>query len=518
MNQVKIKVIGVGGGSGNAINHMINEDMTNVDFIVANTDNQALDNLSVPNKIQLGINILDGKSTLMDLNKGREAVRESIEEIKAILNGADIVILLVGLGGGTGTGAAPIIAKTAKDMGVLTVSIVTSPFKFEGRKRRRFAKEGLKVLKRESDSVIVIPIEELLSGVERNLGIKECFRMVDNVLAQAVGCISKVILSYGKNDINLDFVDIETVMSYRGLALMGIGDGSGTNAAYDAIQATIKSPLFDNISIDGAMGVLVHFYVHPDYPILKLSKAISIIEESTNEDASIVFGTTTDENMDIEEVKVTIIATGFEKNSKSVLYDESIVEDILNVPIFPRNDLKLDKVETINILWKGPFSFSDIKCTDTDTFLKKDIYTKNVQTDSYCEPTLYLVYNLIGIEWELLYIGATTGNFDIASAKEWDIGDGQDINTLLIYEGTLLNEQNISSLEKYIEIQKVEALLKNILLNPSSFSYTKIISKRMIFLRNFNIEKKLYPLLKSKYYWDGDNVYDIVERKDTKKS
>jgi len=518
MNQIKIKVIGVGGGSGNAINHMINEDMINVDFIVANTDKQALDNSSVPNKIQLGINTADGKSTQMDLNKGQEAAIESLEEIKTILSGADIILLLAGLGGSTGTGAVPIIAQAVKEIGALTVSIVTIPFKFEGRKRRKLAKEGLEELKKESDSVIVIPNEKLLSMVEKNLSIKESFRMVDDILARAVDSISKVISSHEKNDINLDFSDVKTVMSHGGLALMGTGHGSGSNAAYDAIQAAIKSPLLDNISIDGAMGVFVHFYVHPDYPIVKLNKAISIIEESTGEDASVVVGTTTDENMDIEEVKITIIATGFEQNSKSVSYDESIVEDILDVPTFSRNDLKLDKIETINILWKGPFSFTDIECTEIPAFLRKDIDTEDVQTDSYSEPTLHLVYNLIGTEWELLHIGATTGNFNITSAKEWDIGDGQDMNTLRVYKGTLLNEQHMPPLEKYIEIQKAEALLKHILLNPSNFSYTKIISKRMIFLRNFNIEKKLYPLLKSKYYWEGDMVYDIVERKDTSKS
>ncbi len=308
----KIKAIGVGGGGGNMINHMIQEGITSIDLIVANTDAQALESSLAPYKMQLGINATRGLGAGMVPEKGREAALESFEDIKAMLEGADIVFISAGLGGGTGTGAAPIIAQAAKEVGALTVSIVTSPFKFEGRKRTKLAKEGLEELKRESDSIIVVPNEKLLSIVEKNLGIKESFRMVDDILAQAVGGISKVILSHGENDINLDFADVKTVMSHRGLALMGTGYSTGTNAAYDAAKAAIESPLLDNISIDGAMGVLVHFDIHPDYPIMEIGEAMSIVEESADEDASVIFGTTTNPNMAIDEVKITIIATGFE--------------------------------------------------------------------------------------------------------------------------------------------------------------------------------------------------------------
>jgi len=311
-NGAKIKAIGVGGGGGNMINHMIQEGINSIDLIVANTDAQALESSLAPYKMQLGINATRGLGAGMVPDKGREAALESFEDIKAMLEGADIVFISAGLGGGTGTGAAPIIAQAAKEIGALTVSIVTSPFKFEGRKRTKLAKEGLEELKRESDSIIVVPNEKLLSIVEKNLGIKESFRMVDDILAQAVGGISKVILSHGENDINLDFADVKTVMSHRGLALMGTGYSTGTNAAYDAAKAAIESPLLDNISIDGAMGVLVHFDIHPDYPIMEIGEAMSIVEESADEDASVIFGTTTNPNMAIDEVKITIIATGFE--------------------------------------------------------------------------------------------------------------------------------------------------------------------------------------------------------------
>jgi len=311
-NGAKIKAIGVGGGGGNMINHMIQEGIHSIDLIVANTDAQALDSSLAPYKMQLGMNATRGLGAGMVPDKGREAALESFDDIKEMLEGADIVFISAGLGGGTGTGAAPIIAQAAKEVGALTVSIVTSPFKFEGRKRTKLAREGLDELKRESDSIIVVPNEKLLSIVEKNLGIKESFRMVDDILAQAVGGISKVILSHGENDINLDFADVKTVMSHRGLALMGAGYSVGTNAAYDAAKAAIESPLLDNISIDGAMGVLVHFDIHPDYPIMEIGEAMSIIEESADEDAAVIFGTTTNESMEIDEVRITIVATGFE--------------------------------------------------------------------------------------------------------------------------------------------------------------------------------------------------------------
>ncbi|SFV71580.1 Cell division protein FtsZ [hydrothermal vent metagenome] len=315
VNGARIKAIGVGGGGGNMINHMIREGISGIDLIVANTDAQALDASIAPYKIQLGIQVTKGLGAGMKPAVGREAAEESFDTIKTMLDGADLVFISAGLGGGTGTGAAPIIAQAAKEVNALTVAIVTSPFAFEGRKRKRLAKEGLELLKEESDSIIVVPNERLLSIVEKNLGMRESFRLVDSVLSQAVGGISNVILSHGANDINLDFADVKTVMSHRGLALMGVGESKGDSAAYDAAKTAIESPLLDNLSIDGAMGILVHFHIHPDYPLTEIAEAMDIVEENADEDASIIFGTTTSEDIPLDQVKLTIIATGFEDPS-----------------------------------------------------------------------------------------------------------------------------------------------------------------------------------------------------------
>ncbi|NPA50042.1 MAG: cell division protein FtsZ [Epsilonproteobacteria bacterium] len=307
-----IKAIGIGGGGGNMINHMIEKGVSGIDLIVANTDAQALATSLAPIKLQIGVNVTRGRGCGMVPEKGREAALESFDEIKEALSGADMVFISAGLGGGTGTGAAPIVAQAAKEAGALTVSVVTTPFKFEGRKRSRLAQEGLEELKRESDSIIVIPNEKLLSLVEKNLGIKESFKLVDDILCQAVTGISNVIISHGPSDINLDFADVKTVMSHKGLALMGVGRSTGQSAAYEAAKSAIESPLLDNISINGARGVLVHFHIHPDYPLTQIAEAMEIIEEYADPDATVIFGTTTDENLADDEVGITIIATGFE--------------------------------------------------------------------------------------------------------------------------------------------------------------------------------------------------------------
>ncbi|MBD3790205.1 MAG: cell division protein FtsZ [Campylobacterales bacterium] len=367
-NGAKIKAIGVGGGGGNMINHMINEGINDIDLIVANTDAQALATSLAPFKLQLGASATRGLGAGMVPDKGREAALESFEDVKSMLQGSDIVFISAGLGGGTGTGAAPIIAQAAKEVGALTVSIVTTPFKFEGRKRTKLAKDGLEELKRESDSIIVVPNEKLLSIVEKNLGIKESFRMVDDILSQAVGGISKVILSHGENDINLDFADVKTVMSHKGLALMGAGYSTGPNAAYDAAKAAIESPLLDNISIDGAMGVLVHFDIHPDYPIMEIGEAMSIVEESADEDASVIFGTTTNPDMDVDEVRITIIATGFEdKNAvaePTVKHQESLLNPVTN---------NIHTLRSANKMVVGGYNGENEDILDIPTFLRKQM-------------------------------------------------------------------------------------------------------------------------------------------------
>jgi len=341
----QITAIGVGGGGGNMINHMITEGNADINLIAANTDAQALSTNLANSKLQLGINATRGLGAGMQPEKGRDAALESFEETKKALDGSDIVFISAGLGGGTGTGAAPIIAQAAKDVGALTVSVVTTPFKFEGRKRTKLALAGLDELKQESDCIIIVPNERLLSIVEKNLGMKESFRLVDDILSQAVGGISNVILSHGENDINLDFADVKTVMSHKGMALMGVGQSDGGGAAINAAKMAMESPLLNDVSINGAMGILVHFHINPEYPMLEMSDAMETIEENADEDANVIFGTTTDESLPIDAVQLTIIATGFEakdlekmksvsastsKSSKKQTIDKPIPRDLFN--------------------------------------------------------------------------------------------------------------------------------------------------------------------------------------------
>lgn len=308
----KIKVVGVGGGGGNMINHMARENVKGIDLIAANTDAQALEHSLATTKIQLGEKKTKGLGAGMIPDVGRESALESYEEIKSALEHADIVFIASGFGGGTGTGAAPIIAQAAKEVGALTVSVVTRPFSFEGKKRAKLAEIGLLELKKESDSIVVIPNDKLLTIVDKNLGIKDSFRIVDDVLTRAVIGMSGVVLSSGNSDINLDFADVQTVMSHRGMALMGVGESSGQGGAAEAVKNAIESPLLDNITINGALGVLVHFRIHPDCPLNEINEAMGIIHEAADEDADVIFGTTTDSEMMNNRVLVTIVATGFE--------------------------------------------------------------------------------------------------------------------------------------------------------------------------------------------------------------
>ncbi|MDD2789475.1 MAG: cell division protein FtsZ [Sulfurimonas sp.] len=310
----RIIAVGVGGGGGNMIGHMINQGVTGIEMMLINTDAQVLSETCAASKIQIGTKLTKGLGAGMKPNVGRDSALESYDEIKAALEGADIVFISAGLGGGTGTGAAPIVAQIAKEIGALTISVVTKPFKFEGNKRIKLAEEGLEELKKESDSIVVIPNDKLLTIIDRKLGLKDSFKIVDGVLAQAVSGTSGVILSSGENDINLDFADLKTVMSHKGMALMGVGEHEGENAAYEAIKAAIESPLLDNMSINGAMGVLVHFKMHPEFPMMEIAEAMDVVHDSAHDDAEVIWGTSTDANMPQDYIKITIVATGFEKN------------------------------------------------------------------------------------------------------------------------------------------------------------------------------------------------------------
>ncbi len=311
----RIVAIGVGGGGGNMIGYMLKEQIPGIELIMANTDAQVLEQGIAATKIQLGAKLTKGLGAGMKPEVGKESALESYEDLTRALQGADIVFVAAGLGGGTGTGAAPIIAKCAKDVGALTIAVVTKPFSFEGKKRLKLAEEGLQELKNESDCIVVIPNDKLLSIIDPKLGIKESFKIVDSVLARAVSGTSGVILASGDNDINLDFADLQTVMSHRGLALMGVGEYKGENAAYEAIKNAIESPLLDNMSVNGALGVLVHFNMHPEFPFMELSAAMDVVHNSVDEGADVIFGTTTDESLPKDFIRITLVATGFEKKA-----------------------------------------------------------------------------------------------------------------------------------------------------------------------------------------------------------
>ena len=341
----KIKVVGVGGGGGNMVNHIIRVNPNlNIDLIVANTDAKALENSLAHTKIQLGEKTTKGLGAGMRPEVGKAAAEESYDEVKSALETSDIVFIGTGLGGGTGTGAAPVVAQAAKDIGALTVAVVTMPFMFEGKKRRKLADCGLEELRKESDSIVVIPNDKLLTLIDKNAGIKESFEMVDEVLARAVNGMSTIVLDSGKSDINLDFADVRTIMSHRGLALMGVGEANGEDAAQEAIKNAIQSPLLDNMTINGAFGILVHFRISPSCPLTDIYNAMSIIHEAADEDAEIIFGTTTDDKIEDNKVEVTIIATGFHGSQQEVDKNEDTQVSNTNDIIKKERILRLKKV------------------------------------------------------------------------------------------------------------------------------------------------------------------------------
>ena len=341
----KIKVVGVGGGGGNMVNHIIRVNPNlNIDLIVANTDAKALENSLAHTKIQLGEKTTKGLGAGMRPEVGKAAAEESYDEVKSALETSDIVFIGTGLGGGTGTGAAPVVAQAAKDIGALTVAVVTMPFMFEGKKRRKLADCGLEELRKESDSIVVIPNDKLLTLIDKNAGIKESFEMVDEVLARAVNGMSTIVLDSGKSDINLDFADVRTIMSHRGLAFMGVGEANGEDAAQEAIKNAIQSPLLDNMTINGAFGILVHFRISPSCPLTDIYNAMSIIHEAADEDAEIIFGTTTDDKIEDNKVEVTIIATGFQGSQQEVDKNEDTQVSNTNDIIKKERILRLKKV------------------------------------------------------------------------------------------------------------------------------------------------------------------------------
>ena len=308
-----IRVLGIGGGGGNSLQHMINDSLSGVEFIAVNTDSQALSKSTSPLKVQIGVKLTNGLGAGCDPNKGRKAAEESKEDIKKLIQGSDMVFITAGMGGGTGTGAAPIIAKAAKDMGILTVGVVTKPFSFEGAKRKKQAELGINFLKKYVDSLVIVPNDRLLQNCERNTSMLQAFQMADDVLRQGVQGISDLISDFAR--INVDFADVKSVMTDRGVAHMGVGRGTGETRAKDAVKNAIESPLLET-TIEGAKAILLYVAGGYDLGMLEVSEIASLVEERADRDCILIFGAAVNEEMQ-DEIAITVIATGFDEGLES---------------------------------------------------------------------------------------------------------------------------------------------------------------------------------------------------------
>ena len=309
----KIVVVGVGGGGSNAVNRMYSSDMAGVEFVVMNTDAQVLRKSPVPTKLQIGEKLTRGLGAGAKPEVGRKAALDDSDRILDLIQGADMVFITAGLGGGTGTGAAPVIANLAKSQDILTVGVVTKPFLFEGQVRMAVADRGLEELREQVDSLITIPNQRLLNVADKKTSFMQAFRLADDVLTQAVRGISDLITRPG--EVNVDFADVRTIMAERGIAMMGTGMGVGENAAVEAAQKAINSELLENHSIEGAKGIIINFTASPDLTIYQMTEASELIKKMAHASANIIFGLTVDADLG-DEVRVTVIATGFDRAGK----------------------------------------------------------------------------------------------------------------------------------------------------------------------------------------------------------
>ncbi|NLT16609.1 MAG: cell division protein FtsZ, partial [Clostridiales bacterium] len=309
-NAAVIKVVGIGGAGNNAVNRMIQYGLKGVEFIAINTDKQALFSSGAPQKIQIGEKLTKGLGAGAQPEIGQKAAEESREEIARSLKGTDLVFITAGMGGGTGTGAAPIVAEIARELDILTIGVVTKPFLFEGRIRMQNAEKGLEELKGKVDTLVTVPNDRLLQVVSKGTSIVEAFEFADDVLRQGIQGISDLIAV--PSLINLDFADVKTIMSHMGLAIMGTGTASGETRAMDAANAAISSPLLEDASVRGARGVIINVTGGPDMSLIEVSEASAIIQEAAHEEANIIFGAVVDQKM-TGHVKITVIATGFDK-------------------------------------------------------------------------------------------------------------------------------------------------------------------------------------------------------------
>jgi cell division protein FtsZ len=373
-NGATIKVIGIGGGGGNAINNMINASLMGVDFIAANTDAQALEVSKAHTKLQLGVNITKGLGAGANPEVGRSAALEDADKIRQALEGTDMVFVTAGLGGGTGTGGAPVVAQIAKEIGALTVAVVTKPFNFEGRQRMKTADQGIKELKETVDTIITIPNNRLLSLAAKKATFLEMLKKADDVLLHAVKGISDLITIPGL--INLDFADVKTIMSEMGMALMGTGLSSGEDRATEAAQKAISSPLLEDVSISGAKGVLMNISSGLDLTIDEVQAASSLIQKEAHEDANIIWGTVLDQSAG-DELRVTVIATGIGEVDVRPKPDLGVIrgsrrDDDLEVPTFLRRNRKIeDKTNEPG----RPMSYKDLPIDEDEleipTFLRR---------------------------------------------------------------------------------------------------------------------------------------------------
>ena len=344
VSTARITVIGIGGAGGNAVNTMISYNLRGVDFIAANTDAQALKASASPVKIQLGAEATKGLGAGSDPDIGRQAALETRETLREHIEGSDMVFITAGLGGGTGTGGAPIVAEIAREIGALTVAVVTKPFQFEGKKRNGQAEVGIAELRKIVDTLIIVPNQRLLSLGGRDISLIDAFRKADDILYHAVKGISDLIMVPGL--INLDFADVKTIMSQMGLALMGTGTAGGENRAVEAAQKAISSPLLEDNAIQGARGVLLNITGGPNMTLHEINEASSMIQAEAHEDANIIFGTVVDESMG-DEIRITVIATGFESTESAAKANVASLGDFrrggnINIPTFIRNEKTAD--------------------------------------------------------------------------------------------------------------------------------------------------------------------------------
>jgi cell division protein FtsZ len=383
----KVKIVGVGGGGNNALNTMISSRLSGVDFIAANTDAQALAANLAPIKLQLGSTLTKGLGAGANPEVGRKAALEDVEKIREALKGADMVFITAGLGGGTGTGGAPVIAEVAREVGALTVAIVTKPFNFEGKKRMKQADDGLANLKMTADALITIPNQRLLSISGKSMTLLEAFKKADEILLHAAKGISDIIVGHGI--INLDFADVRTIMSETGLALMGTGIASGESRSVEAAQKAISSPLLEDISIEGARGLLINISGGHNMTLNEINEATTLIQKEAHEDANIIWGMVIDETM-TEEMRVTVIATGFGKAEEKpvsapvasrftrvapitfgIKESSRDKKENRDIPAFVRRVKATERYDEVKLDESNDFSLEDEDRFDIPTFLRK---------------------------------------------------------------------------------------------------------------------------------------------------